>query len=122
MASYSASAIVLLSWCTVQHLLFFLSLSLREGAAAQAAGTNTTIDDTIGDARNSSNRPVYVPASGFWEDATCSGCAIKPDPARAFDGTWTAGTYNPNIPEASIQLTFNGTKDFFFGFDLSIYG
>lgn len=76
------------------------------------AATNRTIDDTLGDSVTGS-RPKYSPVPGVWEDATCKGCAIQPDPSLAFDGTWTAATYNPNI-STSIELNFKGTAIYVF--------
>lgn len=76
------------------------------------AATNRTIDDTLGDSV-SGVRPNYFPSAGVWEDATCKGCAIQPDPSLAFDGTWTAATYNPTI-NTSIELSFKGTAIYVF--------
>lgn len=91
------------------HGVYFTALLLLLCPSNVVGAVNRTIDDTQGDSESGS-RPVYVPATGFWEDATCRGCAIQPDPAQAFKGTWTAGTYNPTIPEVSISLSFTGER------------
>ena len=85
-------------------LLFLLFLLAVQNVVI--AATNQTIDDTLGDLVTGI-RPIYSPSEGVWEDATCKGCAIQPDPSLAFDGTWTAATYNPTI-STSIELNFKG--------------
>lgn len=72
------------------------------------ADTNCTIDDTKGDSVTGIT-PVYKPQSA-WEDATCSGCFVKPNVQQAFDGTWTAATYSPDKTETSIEFSFKGTQ------------
>jgi len=80
-----------------------------------AAVTNRTIDDTLGD-RDTGFRPVFLPPRlGVWEGSTCAGCAIQPDKAQAFEGTWTAATYQPEEFESmSIELQFTGTAIYVF--------
>ncbi|KAF8647466.1 hypothetical protein AX16_006672 [Volvariella volvacea WC 439] len=85
-------------------IVFLLSLVPTTGAAL----TNRTIDDTIGDV-TTLFRPIYRPPTlGVWEGNTCRTCAIQPDRELAFDGTWTAATYNPGIGSMSIELSFPG--------------
>lgn len=85
----------------------FLVLSIILGRS-MAVEVNRTIDDTTGDSVTG-RRPMYLPQTvGVWEDATCKGCAIQPDRARAFKGTWTAATYNPDLKSMSVELAFKG--------------
>lgn len=72
-----------------------------------ASTTIRTIDDTTGDSVTR-ERPVYLPAGGVWKDATCRGCAVQPDPSRAYGRTWTAATYSPSIDNMTIQFEFRG--------------
>ncbi|KAK7681913.1 hypothetical protein QCA50_014875 [Cerrena zonata] len=89
-------------------LLIYLHLlrSLSHFVACQGT-TNRTIDDTIGDLITGT-RPVYIPPTGVWKDVTCVDCAINPDTTKAFRGSWNAATYNPSIPEVSVQFSFTG--------------
>lgn len=76
--------------------------------AVAAAQINRTIDDTIGDVLTGT-KPIYAPStSGVWEDNTCTGCALQPDRTKAFQGTWTAATYNPGLGSMSVTLSFKG--------------
>ncbi len=71
--------------------------------------TNRSIDDTNGDIITGF-KPVYSPSTvGVWKNAECADCAVIPDKALAFDGTWTSATYNPSLEEMSVDLQFNGT-------------
>lgn len=82
--------------------LFFISvLPIRAGIV------NRTIDDGLGDS-DSGKLPIYLPANGTWDDQTCLGCAIQPDTSKAFDRTYTAATYNPDLGSVSIELDFQG--------------
>ena len=54
---------------------------------------NRTIDDTNGDPITRLT-PVYLP-KGPWNGQNCTSCAINPNASLAFDGTWSAATYNP---------------------------
>ena len=67
---------------------------------------NRTIDDTKGDL-TTGRTPVYLP-NGPWNGQSCSGCAINPDPSLAFDGTWSAATYNPSLNNINITFSFIG--------------
>ncbi|KAK7032623.1 hypothetical protein VNI00_012886 [Paramarasmius palmivorus] len=72
----------------------------------------TIIDDTNGD-EQTKIKPVYFPTS-VWDDNTCGPerCAIIPDPALAYQGTWSAATYRPGRvagDEISVSLQFQGT-------------
>ncbi|THV03980.1 hypothetical protein K435DRAFT_962113 [Dendrothele bispora CBS 962.96] len=86
-------------------------LVLLPGALGDAV--NRTIDDSLGDSVTK-QRPTYFPASGVWDDETCSGCAIQPDRSLAFDGTWTAATYNANLGNVSVTFNFHGTAIYIF--------
>ena len=72
----------------------------------QAVLVNRTIDDTYGDP-TTGQIPVYQP-NGPWNGANCSGCAINPSPSLAFDGTWSAATYNPGLKNINITFSFTG--------------
>ena len=86
----------------------FVCLSLAWCSVLSQTLTNRTIDDTFWDLLTGT-RPIYVPSTGgVWKDAVCVGCAIIPDPSEAFEGTWTAATYNKDIPEVSVEFTFTG--------------
>ncbi|KAF8875770.1 hypothetical protein BD779DRAFT_1449859 [Infundibulicybe gibba] len=80
--------------------------------ATGGAPSNRTIDDTNGDSVTGV-RPVYLPA-GPWGDASCGGCAIQPDPNRAFQRTWTAATFHPELESISINFEFQGTAVYVF--------
>ena len=73
-----------------------------------ATQVNRTIDDTQGDSVTGA-KPTYVPSTGgVWAGPDCSGCAIHPNRALAFDGTWTAATYNAQLGLTAIQFSFTG--------------
>ncbi|SJL14700.1 uncharacterized protein ARMOST_18166 [Armillaria ostoyae] len=80
-----------------------------------AAGTNRTIDDSLGDVVTGL-QVEYLPLNSpnntgepFWKhEDQCTGCAILPDRTKAFDETWTAATYFPEIDNMSIGFRFNG--------------
>ena len=82
-------------------LIFFL-------VTTRAALINRTIDDTNGDSLTS-QEPNYQPASP-WAGASCGGCAILPDPALAYDGTWHAATYHPALVNVNITFNFTGAE------------
>ena len=67
---------------------------------------NRTIDDTNGDP-TTGLKPIYLP-NGPWNGASCSGCAINPNQSLAFDGTWSAATYNPGLKNMNITFSFIG--------------
>lgn len=75
-----------------------LAFRLVWGATKQV-----NIDDSVGD-----GTPTYFPASGEWEDENCAGCWLTPDKAKAFQGSWTAATYNPGKGPMYFDLTFEG--------------
>jgi hypothetical protein len=86
-------------------LFIFLSPFFR---TACSAATNRTIDDTYGDSVTG-EKPVYSPSTPHtWDNASCAGCLVKPDNTKAFNGTWTAATYNPGLQSMSIDLKFKG--------------
>ena len=85
-------------------LILFLVLP-----ATRAALVNYTIDDTFGDSVTGA-KPVYLPASP-WAGPGCTTCEIVPIKALAFDGTWTAATYNPSLfNNMNITFSFTGWK------------
>ena len=78
-------------------------------STALASLVNVSIDDTYGDL-TTGKKPVYQP-SGPWAGPNCPTCAIVPSTALAFDGTWTAATYHPNIGDMNITFSFTGQKN-----------
>jgi hypothetical protein len=82
-------------------LVLFLALSMP-----RAALVNRTIDDTFGDSVTGQT-PVYLPTTP-WAGPSCTTCAIVPNKSLAFDGTWTAATYNPNLFN-NMNITFSFT-------------
>ena len=89
----------------IRPVLDLLTLLLLV-CATQAKFVNRSIDDTYGD-NVTLQVPVYQP-NGPWNGANCSGCAINPSPSLAFDGTWSAATYNPGLNNTNITFTFTG--------------
>ncbi|TFK62509.1 hypothetical protein BDN72DRAFT_386977, partial [Pluteus cervinus] len=82
---------------------------------AQATLVNRTIDDTLGD-RITGFMPIYSPTtSGIWEGADCVGCGIQPDKTLAFDSTWMAATFQPQVfTSMSVDLKFTGVAIYVF--------
>ncbi|PFH51669.1 hypothetical protein AMATHDRAFT_58420 [Amanita thiersii Skay4041] len=75
---------------------------------------NRTIDDSLGDSETGF-RPIFRPVTpGVWEDQTCKSCFIQPDRRKAFDGTWTAATYNSGLKNISVTLEFPGVAIYVF--------
>lgn len=94
-------------------LLFFRLLCLGIIFSADAAVVNRTIDDTLGDLVTG-QRPVFLPArDDVWQGPSCVPCTIRPDPQKAFNGTFTA---------ASNKIaTSKGVVTIDFGFEGSVY-
>ncbi|KAJ3722837.1 hypothetical protein DFJ43DRAFT_1042076 [Lentinula guzmanii] len=89
--------------------LLFLYAFLRQVTLISSIGVNRSIDDTLGDSVTG-DRPTYLPDTlGVWEDNTCLDCALVPPTSNAFDGTYTAATYNPDLKNISISFAFTGT-------------
>ncbi|KAJ3980287.1 hypothetical protein F5890DRAFT_1477851 [Lentinula detonsa] len=89
--------------------LLFLYAFLRQVTLVSSIGVNRSIDDTLGDSVTG-DRPTYLPDTlGVWEDNTCLDCALVPPTSNAFDGTYTAATYNPDLKNISISFAFTGT-------------
>ncbi|KAJ3993791.1 hypothetical protein F5050DRAFT_1810195 [Lentinula boryana] len=89
--------------------LLFLYAFLRQVTLVSSIGVNRSIDDTLGDSVTG-DRPTYLPDTlGVWEDNTCLDCALAPNTSKAFDGTYTAATYNPDLKNISISFAFTGT-------------
>lgn len=86
----------------------FLILFLWHLPLVLAGIVNRTIDDGFGDS-DTLRKVTYLPTTAsVWQDASCTGCAIRPDISRAFKGTYTAATYNPQLGSMSITMKFNG--------------
>ncbi|PFH51666.1 hypothetical protein AMATHDRAFT_141958 [Amanita thiersii Skay4041] len=89
-------------------------LLLLWSLSCHARLVNRTIDDSLGDPVTGF-RPIFLPTKpGVWEDQTCKGCFIQPDRGRAFNGTWTAATYHPELKHISITLEFPGVAIYVF--------
>ncbi|KAF9014189.1 hypothetical protein BDQ17DRAFT_1230755 [Cyathus striatus] len=73
---------------------------------------NVTIDDGYGDSLTH-QLPIYLPLT-VWSNQTCKGCAIKPDPSRAFMQTYNAATYHPKLQNVSITMGFEGIAIYVF--------
>ena len=68
---------------------------------------NRTIDDTYGDSATG----LQVVYSEFWNKGqVCSGCAVQPDPSKAFEGSWHDTTSGPTSHNATMK--FIGTYCF----------
>ncbi|KAF8334498.1 hypothetical protein F5887DRAFT_892651 [Amanita rubescens] len=78
----------------------------------QAVLVNRTIDDTYGDGVTG-QVPVYQP-NGAWNGVNCSGCLYNPNKSLAFDGTWSAATYNPGLNNMNITFSFTGVAIWIF--------
>ncbi|KAF8345122.1 hypothetical protein F5887DRAFT_885429 [Amanita rubescens] len=84
---------------------------------------NISIDDTYGDLATG-QKPVYQPTgsgSPWYYSANCvpgiPGCYVAPDTSLAFNGTWTAGSYDPlsyNTTGINITLSFTGISIWLF--------
>ncbi|KAH7874868.1 uncharacterized protein C8R40DRAFT_1170977 [Lentinula edodes] len=95
-------------------IFLFICIFLCELSLVSSTAVNRSIDDTLGDSVTGV-RPTYLPdTTGVWEDNTCSGCALVPDISSAFDGTYTAATYNPELKNISISFDFIGTAIYIF--------
>ncbi|KAF9037905.1 hypothetical protein BDP27DRAFT_1435522 [Rhodocollybia butyracea] len=82
--------------------------------AVRLQAVNRSIDDTFGDSVTG-QRPVFLPTSpGVWANQDCTGCAIQPPTTKAFDGTYTASTYNSMLGSISIAFNFTGTAVYVF--------
>ncbi|KIL63984.1 hypothetical protein M378DRAFT_163687 [Amanita muscaria Koide BX008] len=74
----------------------------------RAVLVNRTIDSNKGDPATGFV-PIYQPQNESpWADQTCSGCFIQPDITKAYDGTWKAATYHPQLLDVNITLRFTG--------------
>ncbi|KAI0717137.1 hypothetical protein C8Q76DRAFT_568054, partial [Earliella scabrosa] len=52
----------------------------------------------------------YIPVKGWTRGDLCDGCAAKPDPSLAREGTWSDTTHHPGDAEPRIAATrFTGT-------------
>lgn len=92
--------------------LSFLFLNVLQ--IVTAVEVNRTIDDTNGDSVTGA-KPIYLPRTGgVWAGPECGGCAIQPDPNLAFDRTWTAATYHPQLGLTEIELAFTGEQPYIF--------
>ncbi|KAF9065713.1 hypothetical protein BDP27DRAFT_1366207 [Rhodocollybia butyracea] len=91
----------------------FLVLFLQV-TAVRLQAVNRSIDDTFGDSVTG-QRPVFSPTTpGVWANQSCTRCAIQPPTSDAFDGTYTASTYNSTLGNISITFDFIGTAVYIF--------
>ncbi|KAI0827549.1 hypothetical protein BC628DRAFT_1288629, partial [Trametes gibbosa] len=71
---------------------------------------NRIIDDEDGDSATGT-KPVYTPADGWAQGATCRACAVDAsliDPSQVYDGTWHATT--GGTAERTITVSFTGVS------------
>lgn len=93
---------------TVAYFLSLLPLSVYITPAG--AQTNFTIDDQAGD-ELTGVQPTYTPSGDWAQGATCTGCLAKPDPSKAFGGTWHDATHGPGDPnQRAIEISFSGAS------------
>ncbi|KAE9396742.1 hypothetical protein BT96DRAFT_96058 [Gymnopus androsaceus JB14] len=80
-----------------------------------SAGVNRSIDDALGDSVTG-QKPIFLPSTpGVWKSQThCPGCTLLPPTTSAFDGTYTAATYYPDLQNISISFDFTGTAVYIF--------
>ncbi|KAJ7650803.1 hypothetical protein FB45DRAFT_732028 [Roridomyces roridus] len=88
-------------------VLLFIHFLLASSVYAQKL-TNRTIDDTNGDSVTGAV-PVYTPEA-VWDGPSCNGCAILPNRAQTFDGTYHAATYNSGLRDMEISMSFTGAS------------
>ncbi|KAF5386633.1 hypothetical protein D9615_001527 [Tricholomella constricta] len=92
---------------------FLFPFFLFHIGANLAIVVNRTIDDYFGDPATG-KAPIYAPPA-VWAGPECQGCAINPDPKQAFNGTWTAATYQQKFEHGiSIHLSFKGIAIYVF--------
>ncbi|KAE9402050.1 hypothetical protein BT96DRAFT_1017864 [Gymnopus androsaceus JB14] len=97
----------------------FLVLFSNVVVVLSTAAVNRSIDDSLGDSVTG-QRPIFLPSTaGVWADQTqCSvvaaPCGLLPPITSAFDGTYTAATYNPGLDNMSITFDFTGTAVYIF--------
>jgi len=77
--------------------------------SAQGILVNRTIDDTYGDSVTGL-KPLYFPSTaGIWAHPTWQDCLLKPDPARAYNQTFSAATGGSDGRGfVSATFSFNG--------------
>ncbi|KAE9396740.1 hypothetical protein BT96DRAFT_884472 [Gymnopus androsaceus JB14] len=99
------------AWC------IFIShpFNIQRCAVVRSTAVNRSIDDTLGDSVTG-QKPVFLPSTpGVWANNTqCGGCGLQPPTSSAFDGTYTAATYNPGLENISITFDFTGTALYIF--------
>ncbi|KAF5331008.1 hypothetical protein D9619_005245 [Psilocybe cf. subviscida] len=98
----------------VHQALLFTVLFWSSVLPAIATLTNRTIDDTFGDSFTGEKVQFLPTTANVWQDQTCVGCAINPDILQAYQGTYTAATYNPGLGSANFTLNFHGTAIYVF--------
>jgi hypothetical protein len=93
-----------------RSVIGLIALLFLGGCTTQAGLVNISIDDTYGDL-TTGQKPIYQP-SGPWFTPSCGeSCIVDPQPSAssAFDGTWTAATYDPSnssYSNAGVNITF----------------
>ena len=103
------------SWLSMPStLLQVFTYILIRSLLAVARSTNRTIDDTFGD----SVTQLQVTYTSNWHvGQTCSVCAVSPNRAQAYGGTWhdtTSNNPNSTAPH-SASFRFNGSSYFLIG-------
>ena len=86
-------------------------LALTHLPFARAALQNATVDDEYGDSLTRT-KPRFLPGTtGVWEGEECSGCRVKPDPARTFRNTYVAATYRKDDGVDPVEFSFQFTGE-----------
>jgi hypothetical protein len=84
----------------------FLAILFLTIKAVRPQAVNRSIDDGFGDSVTG-QMPIFL-SSNSWANQVCKGCAIKPPISDAFEGTYTAATYDPGLDDISITFNFTG--------------
>ncbi len=99
----------MLCCCLLFSILFVLFFTQFKESAAVVS--NRTIDDEFGDSVTG-KRPVFLPnLPGIWQGPECITCGVQPDKTKAFNQTFNAATYKPEIGYTSIGLSFKGRSE-----------
>ena len=70
---------------------------------------NRTINEKLGDLNTLWQVTYLLTTLNVWHNVTCRGlgCLVHLDTSRAFKGTYTTATYNPQLGFISITMKFN---------------
>ncbi|THH12833.1 hypothetical protein EW146_g7324 [Bondarzewia mesenterica] len=94
-------------------LTLFALTSLIFSAPVAAKLVNVTVDDSGTDSATGAPVIQYSPSTSWKDGSTCTDCTARPDPTRAFNGTWHDSTYDPSNSSlnrtTSAYFPFTGT-------------